>query len=206
MASDYCTAAEVKDETDVSDSDDDAAISRAITAASRQIDRFCGRSFWQDPTVTTREFYASSPTSVDLLEQDGIAREISTTTGLIVAIDEAGTGTFGTTLTVGTDFLLMPRNASADGRGFSEIYLADNYTFPRAANGRAGVQVTAQFGWPSVPDDIKEAAIRQAIFLHKGKDAAFGVASFDGSPMQTRDRWHTQARALILPYQIPPVG
>lgn len=210
MASDYCTTANLKSRLGITDSADDTVLAAKITAASRQIDGYCGRSFWQDSTVVARELYASSPTCVDLLDQPGDqpAREISTVTGLIVKTDEAGTGTYGTTLTISTDFLLMPRNAAADGRGFSEIHLADNFTFPRAGNGRPGVQVTAKFGWAATPEEVTEACLVQAAQLFRMEDAAFGIASFgDGSAMRVGGRLlNDQAKALLAPYQIVPVG
>lgn len=205
MAEDYCTVAEVKAALGITDADEDALLGFAATSASRQIDGWCGRSFWQDNTVTTREVYATSPTCVDLLDQDGIAREISTTTGLIVKIDETGTGTFGTTLTITTDFLLLPRNATADGRGYSELLLAANYSFPRASNGRAGVQITAQFGWPSVPTEVKGAAILLAKDIWKNKDMTGGALSFgDGAAIHAGRNWIV--REMLAQHQVVPVG
>lgn len=209
MASDYCTTAEVKARLNITDATDDSIIGSAISGASRQIDGWCGRSFWQDATVVAREFYADSPTCLDLLDQPGEqpAREVSTVTGLIVKTDGDGDGTFETTLTISTDFLLMPRNAADDGRGFSEIHLVGSGSFPRLSNGRAGVQITARFGWPAVPDDVNEACMIQAAQLFKMKDAAFGIASFgDGSAMRVGRNLNEQAKALLAPYQIVPVG
>ena len=105
---DYCTAEELKTELGIEDTDDDTELSIAITAASRQIDAHCGRKFSQDTSVVAREFYAESPLEVDLLEQptEGPQVEISTLTGLIVKTDEGDDGTFGTTLTINTDFLV----------------------------------------------------------------------------------------------------
>lgn len=210
MITDYCTAAELKADLGVGDSADDLSITSAISAASREIDGHCGRSFWQDTTVVTREFYAASPTCLDLLDQPGEqpAREISTTTGLIVKTDEAGTGTFGTTLTISTDFLVSPRNAVADGIAISQLDLVDNFNFPRASNGRAGVQITAKFGWPSIPDDVNKACRIQAAQLFKAKDAAFGVVSFGdaGALRVGSKRLHPVAAGLLERYQIVPVG
>lgn len=208
MASDYCTSAALKAELGISDTDNDTQIATAISAASRQIDGYCGRSFWQDTDVVTREVFAESPVCVNLLEQDEEpAREISTVTGLIVKIDDDGDGTFETTLTIATDFILLPRNAATDNRGFSEIRLVENYHFPRPSNGRAGVQVTAKFGWPAVPDDVEKAALIQAAQLFKAKDAVFGaVALGESNAMYLRSTLNPSAKALLARFQVPPVG
>lgn len=208
MATDYTTATDLATELGISDGLDNALLAASISAASRQIDGHCGRSFWQDTAVNAREFYAESPVCVNLLEQDEEpAREISTTTGLIVKIDDDGDGTFETTLTIGTDFILLPRNAAADNRGFSEIRLVENYNFPRPSNGRPGVQVTAKFGWPAVPDDVTKACLIQAAQLFKAKDAVFGaVALGDTQAMYLRSSLNVTAKALLARFQVAPVG
>lgn len=198
---DYATVAELKSELGIGDIADDDEITLAISAASRQVEGFCGRRFWQDAAVVTREFYADSPRCVDLLDQpeEGPSTEISTTTGLIVKIDEDGDGTFETTLTIATDFILLPRNAAADIRGFSEIWLADNFHFPRLSNGRPGVQATAKFGWPAVPDPVKRATLRQAGLLFKSKDAVFGAMALgESTALFLRDTLDKTAKGLLM--------
>lgn len=209
MSTLYCQPEEVQERLGIDDSQDQAVVTAVCEAASRQIDGWCGRRFYQDTTVVVREFYAQTPYLCDLLDQpdEGPATEISTTTGLIVKTDTALDGTFATTLTISTDFILLPRNAAADSRGFSEIVLADNYTFPKPANMRAGVQVTAKFGWPSIPADVTEACIVQAAQLFSNKDAVFGaVALGDSSAMYLRSTLNVQAKALLAPYQKAVVG
>lgn len=209
MSTYYCAPEELQERLRIEDSYDQAAIVQVVDAASRQIDGWCGRRFYQDTTVATREFYAQTPYLVDLLDQpdEGPSTEISTVTGLIVKTDTALDGTFAQTLTISTDFLLLPRNAAADSRAFSEIVLADNYTFPMPANGRAGVQVTAKFGWPAIPDDVKEACLVQAAQLFSNKDAVFGaIALGDSTAMYLRSSLNVQAKALLAPYQKAVVG
>ena len=55
----YTTLALLKGELGAStDTADDAKLERAISAASRQIDKFVGRphGFWQDAVVASREY------------------------------------------------------------------------------------------------------------------------------------------------------
>jgi hypothetical protein len=193
----YCTAAQVRSAIGIEDSEDDALIDAAVNAASRQIDAHCGRRFWQDGTVVAREFYAES--SSDLYVGD-----ISTATGLIVKLDEADTGAFGTTLTISTHFLLGPLNAADETpvRPYTHIRLVDGaYTFPMSSSGRPGVQVTAKYGWPAVPDDVTQACILQARTLFKAPATQFGAfqVGVDGFSRQIRGM-DPVANVLLVPY------
>lgn len=203
----YCTLAQVRGELGnyaASDTSDDSKIELSIEAASRQIDQALGYRLWQDSTVVVREFFAESSSCV--LVPEGI----STTTGLVVKIDETADGTFGTTLTISTDFILLPTNAADEApvRPYTEIRLVENYNFPRPTNGRPGVQVTAKFGWPAVPDWAEKACIVQAIQLFKSKDAAFGISQFGdtGGGMRVRAGLNPFAHALVDPHALPAVG
>lgn len=207
MTNGYCTLSQVRLELGgtyaVDDSSDDTMIELAIEAASRQIDGYCDRRFWQDSTVKTREFYALDSLCCDV-------DDISTATGLIVKIDEDGDGTFETTLTVATDFILLPTNAADETpvEPYTELRAVANFGFPVLSNGRPGVQVTAQFGWPAVPDNIEKACIIQAIQLFKAKDAAFGVATFGdmGGGLRVSAGLNPIAKALVDKYAKPAVG
>jgi len=166
----------------VADTTDDPMIEMAVESASRDIDDELGFRLWQDSAVVVREFYAESPLCVDLYEQDDESMKagISTTTGLIVKTDDDGDGTFETTLTINTDFILLPLNAgdNAPVEPYTKIRLVGDYSFPRLSNGRPGVQVTAKFGWPAVPTWATQACLIQANHLFKSKDAPFGIATF----------------------------
>lgn len=209
MTTVYCTPEELAAQVGIYDSDDDPLITAAIAAASRQVDSYCGRRFWQDETVVVREVYPSGTTCVDLLDQPGEApaSEISTVTGLIVKTDTGDDGTFATTLTISTDFLLLPRNAVAEGIAFSEIRTVGTGVFPRSSTGRATVQVTAKFGWPSVPANVSQATLVQATQLYKAKDAVFGAAALgEQGAMYVRAALNPIAKALLQQHQVVPVG
>lgn len=206
---DYCTTAELKAELGIAtlDTDDDALIAASIAAAKTQIDAYCGRRFDIDGSVVARELYACDPCSVDLHDQpgDGPTVDIATVTGLIVKTDEDQDGTFETTLTIAADFLLLPRNAAADGFGFSAIQAVNGAAFP--CGEFPGVQVTAKFGFPSVPADVKKASLVQAAQLFKTKDAVFGaVALGESASMYVRAALNPTAKALLARYQRAPVG
>jgi hypothetical protein len=167
------------------DSEDDAALEAAIEVASRQIDDTCGkgRKFWQDSTVVARTYYPSS--SRDLNVDD-----ISTVTGLIVKVDTSDDGTFDTTLTINTDFVLLPTNAAAEYpvRAWETIRLLDGTlsSWSALSSGRPSVQVTAKFGWPAVPEQVERACVFQTKTLFKAPDLLFGSFQLgdDGAPQR----------------------
>ena len=204
----YCTLAELKPELRIPvlfDNTDDTRLEVAIAAASRQIDAHCGRFFWQDPAVHTREFYANDYRRCEV-------DDISTTTGLIVQVDDDDDGVFETTLTISTDFILRPLNAAdrVPVWPYDELVLVDaiNGNFPMSSSGRPGVRVQARFGWPAIPDDVKKACLVQSAMLFKSADAVFGVTEFAnaGAAMRVGRTINPIAAALLEPYCKPRVG
>lgn len=195
MASSYVTAAEVQAALPISSTDDVSLLNIAITGASRGIDSYCGQRFWVDSAVTVRQYHASESRHL-------VVDPISTTTGLIVETDTAGDGTFATTLTITTDFLLQPVNAAAETppEPYTLIWLP-SASFPLSTNGRPTVQVTAKFGWPAIPDDVRAAALLLARDLFKEmKDAPFGVAGTAEFGV-LRIRQNSTARTLLSRYR-----
>lgn len=203
----YCTLDQIKAEMriDTSDTADDTRLELAIAAASRQIDAHCGRRFWQDGTVKVREYYPDSPM---ICQVD----DISTTNGLIVQVDDNDDGTYPTTLTLGTHFILLPLNAADEVpvQPFTELRIVDTdgatpfplrHLFP-------GVRVTAKFGWPAVPDDVTKACLVQASQLFKASDAVFGAAQFGeaGVALRVQARLNPMAEALLEHYSKPRVA
>ncbi len=167
----YCTAEQLRSALAINDTMSDDFLELCINSASRAIDKHVRNKFWVDTAVTIREFQPADSYTVQV--PDGI----STTTGLIVKTDSGGDGSFGTTLTITTDFLLRPVNAADEYpvRPYTEIF-AINGDLPLLTNGRYGVQVTAKFGWAAIPSDITLACVLLAKDLSKAKDAPFGVA------------------------------
>jgi hypothetical protein len=170
----YATLAEAKGFLSISDSVDDTLLENMIEAASRSIDRIANRRFYLDSTASARQYRVSSPV---ILYTD----DIGTTSGLIVQTDDDGDGVFETTLTLNTDYIMDPLTALSLGRPFTQITIVStSKTFPifpgLFQNGlRPGVQVTARFGWPSVPDDINQACLILTADLYKRKDSPGGI-------------------------------
>lgn len=190
----YATLAEAKADQSIADTISDTILDYAINASSRQIDGYTGRWFWQDAQVVARTYFADDETTV-------VVDDISTATGLIVKTDWDGDGTYETTLTITSGFILLPLNVASrvPARPFESIRAVNGFTFP--CGDTPGVQVTSKAAWPAVPDDVRKASIIQAWQLAKSSSAPFGVISFgDSGFMQMRSPMNPQAAALLEPY------
>lgn len=150
----------------IQDNDDDEQIEYAVEVASRALENLCGRGrkFWQDSTVVARKFYPSEACRV-------YVNDISTLTGLVVKVDQGDDGTFETTLTIDTDFIVEPVNAAAEYpvQPWTSIRLLSGSlsSFPVLSSGRPSVEVTAKFGWSAVPEAVERACVLHTRTVYK---------------------------------------
>lgn len=189
----YCTLAEVKAALRLSDNADDGLIEKAIEGASRRIDG-----------VTGRWFYKTASTAVSQYPVDSYNVSVSdmANTSITVKTDDDGDGTFENTWTQGTDYQLEPLDAGLNGRPYRRIVAIGGKTFPLQYNpDPALVQVTAQWGWNAVPDDVREAAILLSIRGFARYNAALGVVGFADMAIQVR-AVDPDVRDLLAPYRI----
>ena len=170
----YATLTEIKNYMSISDSTDNDLLENLVESASRSIDRIANRRFYLDATASARLYRAYSNIFV-------FVDDIGTTSNLVVAIDEDGNGTYSKTLTLNTDYILDPLTSQSLNRPFTQLTMVSNTEswpiFPGiTSNGlRPGVQVTARWGWPSVPDDLNMACLILTADLYKRKDAPGGI-------------------------------
>ena len=177
--------------------DHDSDIERAVEAASRSIDRFCGRRFWLDGTASARYVTARPEETLNLPVPD-----IGSTTGLTVKTDDDWDGVYENTWTKDLrsgsyGFMLEPANAAADALPFTLLHAVVS-SFPTVPQ---GVEVTAKWGWPAVPIDVAEACLILAGRLVKRKDAPFGVVGTPEVGVQTLPRVDPDVRGLLNPYR-----
>lgn len=167
----YCTVAQLREQFgDENDLLSTALLERAINATSRAIDDHTGRRFWQDAAAQSKVYRCDDGYEAEV-------DDISTTTGLIVATDTAGDGTYATTWAA-SDYQLEPLNReSALAHAWWRIVAVDRYTFPIHAR-RTTLRVTARFGWSEIPADVEQACLIRAASIFKRKEATFGVAGF----------------------------
>lgn len=191
----YATQAQVKAALGIGDSDDDTALDRAVEAASRLIDGWCGRVFY-DVGAGTRYYTAQSRY---LLIFQGEPEDVDVQTVTTLKADAGGDGTFETTWTEGTHFQLEPHNASTNSRPFTRARAMPNSgrTFPLTPR---GIEVVGTFGWAAVPDEVEEACIIQSSRIFKRvAEAPFGVAAvgFDGSGIRIGSQLDADVKMLL---------
>lgn len=192
----YATLADVKAAFRIEDAVDDDQLELAIESASRQIDGYCERVFYNAGTAT-RIFL---PSDSFLTEIDDL---ISLTT-LKTSADGSG---FNTTWTSG-DYQLEPVNGIAGGIAtpYTRIRAVGSLLFPiwepRQPDAyEATVQVTGVWGFESVPVTIRQATIMLAQRQFKRYDAPFGIAGFGDLGAMRVGRVDPDVEALIAPYR-----
>lgn len=209
MALDNCYGTMTELQAALNITNDEFRLEIAGNAAARQIDAHTGwtrHGFWLDSTVVTKTFHADD--NLCLYIPEGIGD----TTGLVVKTDTVDNGTYATTLTINSNFVLEPSNAALEypARPYTEVRIVDyvGSFFPAWQSGRPGIQVTAKFGWPAVPVDVKHAWLDQSIYLYNSKDAPFGAIQFgEGSlPTYLGSGLNKTAIGLLERYCKPRVG
>ncbi|MBX5461639.1 MAG: hypothetical protein IRZ28_11185 [Steroidobacteraceae bacterium] len=167
MANQYAAAADLKATLSLSgETFADADIELALSAASRGIDSICGRRFWADADDVVRHY---TPDDARELRIDDLVTLTSLKTS------PAGDGQFTDVWTVNTDFVLGPLNADLDGRPWTRIEVHPSGRFRLPCHPRS-VEVTGRFGWPAVPDTVKQATIVLASkLMRRAREAPFGV-------------------------------
>lgn len=170
-APDYVTTAELAAYMRISDSVDDTQLAVAVTAASRAVDSCCGRQFGKVDSAEQRIYVARfdrhriNPAWVVDID------DLATTTSLTISIG-------GTSV---TDYKLEPRNGVAKGKVWTLLVFGpDAEATPMEATDNE-VDITASWGWASVPRSVTQATYLQASRFHSRRDSPYGVA---GSPQQ----------------------
>ena len=194
----YCTLAEVKAALRLTDNADDTLLENAIEGASRRIDGYCGRFF-----------YKTSATAVSLIARTFYVvttDDISSATNLVVKTDTTGDGTYDTTWTIGVDYQLERLNSVILQRPYRRISAIGAKTFPlNVPPSPPLVQVTAEWGWSSVPDDIREATVLLAMRGFARYNSALGVVGFGDMAMNVR-AVDPDVREMINPYRLLAVA
>ena len=190
----YATLAQFKAAVGITDSTDDTALQNVLDATDTLIDLYCDRKTGFGTASETRYYTAEDYQYV--LTDD----LVSVTT---LQTDDDANGTYETTWTSGTDFVLAPRNAALDGFPYTEI--DTSVTWPRnfPKDVYLGVKVTGVFGFPAVPSAVVQAEIIQAGAVWNSRTAPFGViGSADlGGILRMSRALHPEAALILEPYR-----
>jgi hypothetical protein len=171
----YVEPEELKTMADIGGNYADDAVRRACRAASRGIDLATRRRFWLDPDATSVRTY--TPDQLRFLFIDDLVAITS------VMVDRTGDGVYEETWTRGTDYILEPQNAPVEDPQqpwqFIRCRQLRGRWFPVEIE--AGAQITGQFGWQAIPEEIRTCAIIIATkLLIRIRTAPFGIVALGG--------------------------
>ena len=193
----YVALSELKSALGITGSTDDDFLNLAIDSAEESIDDLCGRVFTAAGSASART-YRAQPYLV-------VTDDISTLTGLVVKTDTSGDGSFDTTW-ASTDYQVEPLNNLTKGRSVNNLRAVGSYTFPVYGDGLASVEVTAKWGWPAVPDSIKQATLMLASRLYSRKASPMGVIGVgDFGPVRV-SRSDPDIAHLLMDYRRPGIA
>lgn len=187
MTNPYASLAQVKAALRITDSVDDTLLEMNIEAASRAIDEYTNRNFYNAGTAV--RYYAPS----DSLNVD-IDDLISLTSLETMSDDEPNYDT-----TWGADdYQLEPLNGIADGiaQPYNHIRAVGDYTFLTLGN-EATIKVTGVWGWATTPIQVTQATVIQASRIYKRLDSPLGIISGELGSMRIGSRLDPDVAQLI---------
>lgn len=188
----YATLTEIKSALKITDTLDDSLLEMAVESASRLIDSYAGRYFYNGGTATKN--YAAQDSWITNIDDLQSITTLSTT-------NQVG-GDY--TTWDANDYQLEPINGITDGlsQPYTRIRAVNRYVFP-FFNEQALVKVVGVWGWSAVPIAIKQACIIQASRIFKRLDSPLGVAGFgDMGVVRVGTRLDPDVQHLVEPYRI----
>ena len=166
----YASLNDLKTALRIQDSVDDSLLEIALESASRLIDEYTMRNFYNAGTAT-RVFIPSDDDCVPIDDAVSISS---------VAVSTLLNKTFDQTWST-NDYQTEPLNGIADGLPgwpITRIRAIGVYEFPYDEDDEvATVQITGVWGWSAVPTTVKQATIIQAMRIFKRLDSPLGVIS-----------------------------
>lgn len=195
-----CSVASVKSRLGDTSTANDSEYEGAVRAVTGWITQWCQDFFGR--VTATRTFSASCASELD------IPSLVSVTT---LKTDAAGDGTFEQTWSSSTDYQLLPVNPSngLESKPYTRLRAIGSLTFPYtwATSGQRAdmVQIAGVWGWPAIPDAVREAALILSVDTLKLKDAPFGTLGFGAEGFTVRVKQNPQALSYLAPYRRYPV-
>lgn len=198
-AQDLVTLAEVKTALEITDSSRDTLIAQLITQASSACINEAGREFAPATASATRRFRVDSFT-VNLCPYD--LRSVTT-----VVLNPEGTSP--STLAATTDYQLLPIGAPSGtftSLAISKVLAAMWSSQTSFFFGYALLDISGAWGFASVPDDVKRAAIiTVGSWLRKDVTALlaqteFGIGEGLAPSFPTTLEIPNNAKALLAPF------
>lgn len=192
----YSTLAQVKAALRITDSVDDSLLEMAVESASRAIDQYTNRIFYNAGTAV--RYYAP----VDSLNVQ-IDDLISLTTLETMDDDEQ---VYDQTWVAG-DYQLEPLNGFVDGLTlpYNHIRAIGDFTF-LTLGGEATVKVTGTWGFATTPIQVTQATVIQASRIYKRLDSPLGIISGELGSMRVGSRLDPDVAQLVDSFRIIRMG
>jgi hypothetical protein len=166
----YASLNDLKIALRIEDGVDDSLLEIALESASRLIDEYTMRNFYNAGTAT-RLFVPNDDDCVAIDDAISIS-SIAVSTLLNKTYDQTWTS---------AEYQLEPLNNVVDGLSgwpYTRIRAVGVWEFPYDEDDEiATVQVTGVWGWSAVPTAVKQATIIQAMRIFKRLDSPLGVIS-----------------------------
>jgi len=183
----YATLAQVKSALRITDSVDDSLLEMAIESASRAIDQYTNRNFYNAGTAV--RYYAPS-NSLNVLIDDLIS---------IVKLESMNDDEqmYDTTW-ASDDYQLEPLNGITDGfeQPYTNIRAIGDYVY-QTLEGEATVKVTGVWGWATTPIQVTQATVIQASRIFKRLDSPLGIISGELGSMRVGSRLDPDVAQLV---------
>jgi hypothetical protein len=164
----YTTLADVRNALQIEDSIDDNDIQAAILAASRMIDDYCQRSFYQEGTLANPAVKYYTPVSPWYLEIDDLIEPVE------VRTRANQSGPFNTIWNLDTDLMYEPINNPERGLPITRLLAVTKYVFPYFFP--QTVRISGVWGFKEIPYEVELACKIQAARLFVRKQSPFGIA------------------------------
>jgi len=166
----YTTLSDVKNGLQIEDILDDTAIEAAILTASRQIDEYCQRFFYQEGTEaapSTRYYTALNPWSLEIDDVVTLT-EVATDTGFDTPLQ------YAQVWNLSSDIMVEPVNNDKKGWPYTRLLAVGEYVWPYFFPQTC--RIKGVFGFPEVPYEVELACKIQASRLFVRKQSPFGIA------------------------------
>jgi hypothetical protein len=183
----YATLAQVKSALRITDSVDDSLLEMAIESASRAIDQYTNRNFYNAGSAV--RYYAPS-NSLNVLIDDLIS---------IVKLESMNDDeqVYDTTW-ASDDYQLEPLNGITDGfeQPYTNIRAIGDYVY-QTLEGEATVKVTGVWGWSATPIQVTQATVIQSSRIFKRLDSPLGIISGELGSMRVGSRLDPDVAQLV---------
>lgn len=187
------TTAELATHVGIADSLDNTTLAYAATAACRNVQGWCGRTFDVASASSARYYRVVDTSHVWIDDCTGVSA---------VALDSGDAGTWATTLTT-ADYTLWPVGGvgplGAADWPYTGLVGRNYYRFSSSNVTTPALKVTATWGWAAVPEAVKLATLMIGAEFHRSRGGSVEMFTEEGQFIPIRR--NGMVRDLLAPYR-----